>query len=204
MKRAVYIVDDDDVVRSSLSTLITATTEYESLVYPSGLSFISIASQLRPGCVLLDLQLGTQDGIAVLEVIRRQKLPFSVVVLSGTADVHDAIRAMKAGAIDFLQKPYSLVRLLSSIARGFHFLDHQQEEPERAEQARSRYALLTTIEPQILLALFRGETSRNIAQSLGLSLREVEFRRAAIFEKLQIDSLIDALQLMASAGIEID
>ena len=196
----IYVVDDDDAVRESLQALLESRG-FAAAAYDSAEAFLAA---YRPGgaaCALVDLRMEGMDVIALLERLRADGIRLPVVLITGHGDVPVAVRAMKAGAADFIEKPYSNETLLASIAR---VLDAETAttgmSPEAAEAA-SRIAQLTPREREVLDQLVLGHPNKIIAHHLDISPRTVEIHRANLMKKMQADSLSHLVRMALSAGV---
>lgn len=199
VRSPVYIVDDDDGVRASTAALLLAKG-YETHPYASGEELLSLADLHAGGCVILDLNLPGMDGLEVLRRLKHLGSNIAVVMLTGYAAVPQAVEAVKAGAIDFLEKPYDLDVLLAAIHKA---LAASQAQPASGA-ARQRIDALTPRERDVLLALVRGGSNREIAADLDLSPRTVEMHRASMMARLGVNSLSQALKIAYDAGIAAD
>ncbi len=201
-KANVYIVDDDEPIRDSLS-LQLSSAGFMVRSFGSAQGFLDAAPALAPGCLVSDVRMPDMDGLELLRRLTERAMPFTVVVMTGYADVPVAVRAMKAGAVDFVEKPFSEEAILGSIALAQDRLTRSREEGEVAEAARARLALLTERERQVLEGLAAGLPNKSVAYDLGISPRTVEVHRARIMEKMQASNLSHLVRLALAAGIEI-
>lgn len=192
----VYIVDDHEGVRASTSALLQAAG-YEPRIHASGEEFLQLADLHAGGCLILDLNLPGIDGLEVLRRLKRLGSDIAVIMLTGHADVRQAVEALKAGAADFLEKPYDLNVLIAAIQKA---LAVAMERPAAAA-ARRRIEALTPRECDVLLALVRGGSNREIAADLDLSPRTVEMHRASMMARLGARSLSEALKIAYDAGL---
>lgn len=198
--RVAYVVDDEATVRRSLALLLRSA-EFTVQDFECGDAFLRAAAALPFGCVLLDLRMPGMDGLAVQRemVARGVKLP--VVVVTAHGDVALAVQAMKAGACDFIEKPYDAEVILqaaeAALARG----DEERARARDAEAAASRVAALTPREAEVLQGLVAGRSNKVIAFDLGLSARTVEIHRANLMSKLGARSLSEAVRIALSAGL---
>ncbi|HYD13132.1 MAG TPA: response regulator [Allosphingosinicella sp.] len=197
----VYVVDDDRDVRRSLSFMLGAA-EIRSHPYGSGADFLEALPDLEPGCVLLDLRMPQMDGFHVMEALKERNIDWPVVVMTGHGEVPIAVRAMKMGAVDFVEKPFSEQALLSCFQQAFTLLEERAASGKRRREAHERAALLTAREKEVLAALVAGQSNKQIAQSLGISLRTVEMHRGNMMDRLGASSLAEALTLALEAGIQ--
>jgi two-component system, LuxR family, response regulator FixJ len=197
----VYVVDDDRDVRRSLSFMLGAA-EIKSHPYGSGADFLEAVPDLEPGCVLLDLRMPHMDGFHVMEALATRKVDWPVIVMTGHGEVPTAVRAMKLGAIDFIEKPFSEQALLTCFGQAFGLLEERKAAGKRRRDANQRAALLTGREKEVLASLLAGHSNKQIAQSLGISLRTVEMHRGNMMDRLQASSLAEALTIALEAGIQ--
>jgi FixJ family two-component response regulator len=197
----VYVVDDDRDVRRSLSYMLGAA-EARSYPFASGGDFLESLGDLAPGCILLDLRMPKPDGFEVMEELGRREIDWPVIVMTGHGDVKSAVRAMKLGAIDFIEKPFSESALLSCFEQASHLLEERQGDSCRRSDALKRVGLLTVRELEVLQGLLAGETNRQIGTRLGISLRTVEMHRGNMMDRLAVANLAEALALALGAGLK--
>jgi len=197
----VYVVDDDRDVRRSLSFMLGAA-EIRSHPFGSGSDFIEALPDLEPGCILLDLRMPNMDGFGVMAELAERKIDWPVIVMTGHGEVPVAVRAMKLGAVDFIEKPFSEQALLNCFEQGMSLLDERQQSGRRRQEAHGRAASLTAREREVLQGLLAGHSNKQIAQSLGISLRTVEMHRGNMMDRLGASSLAEALTLAMEAGIK--
>ncbi|NNC71491.1 MAG: response regulator transcription factor [Sphingomonadaceae bacterium] len=202
-RHKIYLVDDDEAVRRSAGFLLR-TTGYDVATYTSGVEMLEEASALEPGCVLLDIRMPEMDGLEVQAELKTRGIPLPVVVMTGSDDIDIAIRAMKAGAVDFIEKPFEKSVLLDAIEESCARLDRNSRRSARADEARVRLDALTPRERDVLRGLVRGHPTKAIADDLGLSPRTVEIHRANVMRNLDVQSLSEALRLAFAAGFGED
>jgi FixJ family two-component response regulator len=194
------VVDDDRNVRLMLSYMLV-DAELKSHPFASGSDFIAALPDLSPGCILLDVRMPDMDGLAVMAELARRDVDWPVVFMTGHGEVPVAVEAMKLGAIDFLQKPFSEEALLACFKRGFSLLDERGESARRRAGARARVEQLTAREREVLNGLLAGLSNKLIADRLGISLRTVEMHRGNMMDRLGVDNLAEALTLAMEAGL---
>jgi len=131
----IYLVDDDDAVCRSVSFMLK-TSGHTVESYADGVEFIKEAKSLEPGCVLLDIQMPEMDGLEVQQELKAQGIAFPVVVMTGHGDVDVAVKVMKAGAIDFIDKPFAKDVMLSAVGEGFDKIDNSSAKSTRSEEAK--------------------------------------------------------------------
>jgi FixJ family two-component response regulator len=183
----VFVIDDNVGVRKSLRALLeSAGLAVET--YASGEEFLAAYEPERPGCLLLDVRLRHGSGLDVQDDLRRRKVTLPVIVLTGHGDVPTSVRALKAGAVDFLQKPAPPKLLLERVRAAINS-DHQARTltTERAVVTQ-RLAHLTPREREVMELLIAGKTSKEIAVAMNLSVRTVEGHRRMVFSKMHVSS----------------
>lgn len=202
-KRLIHLVDDDEAIRHSASFMLRHAG-FTVRTYRDGVQFLDEINQDEIGCVLLDVRMPVMDGIAVLTAMDEQGIDLPVVVLTGHGDVSVAVDAMKAGAIDFIEKPYEKQTLLAAISTAFDRIENAVAHHDRASHARAKLSALTPRECDVLERLVQGLTNKAIAADLSISARTVEIHRGHMMEKLEADSLSAALKTAFQAGIGIN
>ncbi len=170
--------------------------------FGSGSDFLEALPDLDAGCILLDLRMPQMDGFQVMDALAERKVDWPVIVMTGHGEVPVAVRAMKLGAVDFIEKPFSEQALLACFSNAFAVLQTREASGRRRREARDRAAALTGREREVLQCLLFGQSNKEIAHSLGISLRTVEMHRGNMMERLQASSLAEALTLALEAGIE--
>lgn len=200
MTRTIYIVDDDDAVRASLHSLLSVRPDLIVRGYRSGDAFLEQEAELDPGVVLLDFHMPGSSGLDVLLKLDRSP-KFVPIVLTGQGNVGLAVQAMKAGALDFIEKPYEAEFLLKVIDQAFSKLEEDGEAAARTATAESKIAKLSPRETDVLKGLIEGRSNKIIAYELDISPRTVEIYRANLMEKLEVRSLSEALRIAFAAGL---
>lgn len=193
-ERLVHVVDDDDSVRRSVGFMLK-TSGHRVQSYASGLELLKNSKSLEPGCILLDIRMPQMDGLEVHQALKEQGVAFPVIIMTGHGDIPLSVRAMKAGAIDFIEKPFEKAVLLDALELGFGSLKRSSDGRERAKDAAVRLQALTPRERDVLSGLAEGLPNKTIAYDLGISPRTVEIHRANLMNKLEVRSLSEALRL---------
>jgi len=191
----VHVVDDDPGVRESLAFLLQAAG-IAVCTYESPTAFLAIAPGLHAGCVLTDVRMPGMDGLALQRRIGALGSSLSVVVMTGHADVPIAVAALKAGARDFLEKPFQEDRLLSVVRDALQASQRAQEAQEASAGIAARHASLTPREREVLEHLVAGKPNKTIAYDLGTSPRTVEVQRARVMEKMGARSLAELVRMV--------
>ncbi|KRA64933.1 two-component system response regulator [Caulobacter sp. Root656] len=200
-RRMIHIVDDEEAIRRSAGFMLK-TSGYAVSTYASGDAFLQAAKDAEPGCVLLDVRMPGMDGLEVQKVMAERGVAMPVVVLTGHGDISVAVRAMKGGAVDFIEKPFEKAVLLSAITAAFERLDDVEARAARSRDAEVAIAALTGREQDVLKGMAQGLPNKTIAFDLGISPRTVEVHRANLMAKLQVKSLSEALRIAFSAGLQ--
>ncbi|WAT16717.1 response regulator [Aurantiacibacter sp. MUD11] len=196
----VHIVDDDADVRLSVSFMLRGEG-HECTLHESGEQFLDVVADLEPGCILLDLHLGDGDGLDIQRRLADRGISMPVVLMTGHGDVSTAVKAMKLGAIDFIQKPFGKADLMTALkAAGELVGQTTQMDGERAE-AQQLIELLSPRERQVLDGLAHGQHNKTIAFELGISPRTVEIHRANAMRKLEVRTLPEMLHIAFQAGV---
>jgi two-component system response regulator FixJ len=200
-RRLVHIVDDEDAIRRSASFMLR-TSGFDTRTYQSGVEFLKEVKHADPGCVLLDVRMPEMDGLEVQRELNDRGVSLPVIVLTGHGDISIAVQAMKAGAVDFLEKPFEKNQLMVALDAGFARLERREEAATTSHDAEVRIAALTAREQEVLQGLARGHPNKTIAYDLGISPRTVEVHRANLMTKLEVRSLSEALRIAFAAGLE--
>lgn len=198
--RSIYIVDDDPSIRSELYSLLSVYPNTVLRSFASGDDFIAELDELDSALILLDMNMPGAGGLEVLSAIRDRPelLP---IVITGQGDTRLAVNAMKAGATDFLEKPCEPKILLQTIDLAFETLEETEEVIARTGQAREKLSRLSARERDVLEGLIEGKSNKVIGYELDISPRTVEVYRGKMMEKLEVQSLPEALRVAFSAGI---
>lgn len=197
----VYIVDDDSMVRRSLSFSL-ATAGFKTRAFASGRDFLDGVDFLEPGCVLLDIRMPEMDGLAVLTELSSRLDRFAVVAMTGHGDVDTAVRAMKCGARDFLEKPFTDTDLTDILADLFRSLPVHADGDAERKRAVASIASLTPREHDVMRGLVAGLPNKTLALELGISVRTVEMHRANLMARIGAKSLAEAVRIALAAGVE--
>lgn len=197
----VYVVDDDREVRTSIAFMLNAS-RLQARPFASGPELIDSIGDLERGVILLDIRMPEMDAFQVMGALAKLGVDWPVVVMTGHGEIAVAVRAMKLGAVDFLEKPFAEDVLLSALERAFHLLTERGEQAERRRLALRRIDVLSRRETEILRGLLAGLPNKVLSRRLDISLRTVEMHRANMMGRLEVDSLAEALMLAVVAGLE--
>jgi two-component system, LuxR family, response regulator FixJ len=196
---AVFIVDDDEAVRDSLAMLIESAG-MKAETFDSGRKFLAKTAFPLPACLLLDVHMPEISGLQLQDELARRGIELPVIVMTGQADVPLAVRAMKAGAVDFLEKPFTDEVLLDTVRRA---LATPAPSTVKADPAIARLiAKLTPRELDVMLQMVIGNANKVTAFNLGISPRTVEIHRAHVMDKMGAKSLSELVRMALAAGVE--
>lgn len=198
--RTVFIVDDDESVRESLSALLEAQG-LTAVAFASAEAFLLGYQPAAPACAVIDLRMPGMDGLTLLEHLRGRGITLPVLVVTGHGDVPLAVRAMKAGATDFIEKPYANAALLEALGRALASAQAGTAAQIDTADTRARIDALTPRERDVLQQLVIGHPNKIIAHHLNISPRTVEIHRANVMKKMNADSLSHLVRLALGAGL---
>jgi two-component system response regulator FixJ len=191
----VHIIDDDEAVRDSLAFLLRAA-EFNVVTYPSATHFLESLTRDIDGCVITDVRMPDMSGLELLRRLRGLSCMIPVVVMTGHGDIQLAVEAMKAGAVDFLEKPFDDERVLAAMRTALDARRAQSERTGRRKDVEERLDSLSQRERQVLDGLVAGSPNKTIAHDLGISPRTVEVYRANVMTKMQAGSLSELVRMV--------
>ena len=190
----VHVIDDDADVRQSLSFLL-GTAGLAVRVHESAVAFLKVLPDIENGCVVTDVRMPGMDGIELQRRLKAEKSTLPVIVMTGHGDIALAVEAMKAGAVDFIEKPFDDEVLLRAIKAALAKVRRREEADAAQSAVRGRLKLLSERERQVLDGLVAGKPNKIIAYELGISPRTVEIYRANVMTKMQADSLSSLVRM---------
>jgi two-component system response regulator FixJ len=193
----VHIVDDEEAVRNSVAFLL-GSAGFAVRTHVSATEFLLRASGIRSGCLVTDLRMPDMSGVELLKRLREAGALLPAIVITGHGDVQMAVDAMKNGALDFIEKPFSDDVLIESIQRAVNVAQSQHEIEASIEATRQRMATLSEREMQVLNGVVSGEPNKTIAFDLGISPRTVEVYRAGLMSKMQAKNLPELVRMILS------
>lgn len=200
--RAVYVIDDDTDVRTSLAFLLE-TAAIRVSPFASASAFIDRLPDLAPAPILLDVRMAGIDGLELLRVLQQRGVAWPIIMMTAHGDVPMAVRAMKLGAIEFLEKPFCAETLGAILDAAFAKADHLRHLLDARDDARRRIGQLSPRESDVLRLLMQGALNKVVAHHLGLSPRTVEMHRGNALAKLGRKSLVEVMALYATADIAV-
>lgn len=196
----IHLVDDDPSVLTAVSRLLRAGG-YHVRAFSSAADFLSRRSEDTPGCIVLDLRMPGPGGMELQAALAEARNPLPVIFLTGHGDIPTSVRAMRRGAVDFLTKPVKKEVLFEAVGRALALDAANREERARLRALRERYAKLTPREREVVAHVVAGQLNKQIALDLGTSERTIKAHRAAIMEKLAIQSVVELARLAQDLGI---
>jgi two-component system, LuxR family, response regulator FixJ len=196
----VSIIDDDPDVRDSLRSLLESAG-IKVRAFDSAKKVLDDPTLSQSGCLIADIRMPDMDGLTLQEELVRRQIGLPVIVVTGHGDVPLAVRAMRAGAVDFLEKPFDDELLLDSVRRALSLSAETRSKALTARVAKDRIDLLTERERQVLAQLIAGHANKVIAYKLDISPRTVEIHRANLMGKMQARSVSELVRLAIAAGL---
>jgi len=194
MTPTAYVVEDDESIRT-LWTWLMESNGIAVRTFNSAMEFIAGYQAGAPGCLVLDLRLPGMSGLELQEHLKRNQVDIPIVFVTAHGDVRTAVTAIKEGAIDFIEKPFSYREAVSSVEKAFQRDAENRERRARHARAASRIALLTDRERAVLQRIIEGKQNKVIADDLAISIKTVEFHRAKLMEKMGVDSVAELVHL---------
>jgi two-component system, LuxR family, response regulator FixJ len=195
MESKVCIVDDDTAVRVSLEWLIESVN-LPVKTFANGMEFLDSEAPFEPGCVILDIRMPGLSGIDVFEELKSRSSSIPVIFLTGHGDVHLAVRAMKTGAFDFVEKPFNDQLLLDLVQKAITSDEETASLRGELGEIKIRMDNLTAREREVLNGVVAGGSNRSIAEELNLSEKTIEFHRSKMMEKMEAGSLANLIQMV--------
>lgn len=194
MTELIHVIDDDDAVRESLGFLLE-TSGWEVKLWPSAQAFLDAEPDPREGCVITDVRMPGLSGIDLAARLSQAASAPPVIVMTGHADVPLAVQAMKAGAVDFIEKPFEEISILTAVRAAFERAAGSDSPPGETGEVARRIASLSVRERQVLDGLVDGKPNKVLANELGISPRTVEVYRANVMTKMRASSLPELVRL---------
>ncbi len=193
-EQTVFIVDDDQAVARSLRWLFE-TVQLQVETFSSAQSFLDGYDSSKPGCLVLDVRMPGMSGLDLQERLAAQRIHLPIIFITGHGDVQMAVRAVKSGAFDFIEKPFNDHDLLERIHKAISFDAVQRSQDTHRGQLRARFTSLTPREREVLDLVVEGKSNKAIANCFGLSAKTIEVHRAKMMEKMQARSVADLVKM---------
>lgn len=198
-ERVVHVIDDDDEVRQSLAFLLSAAG-MAVRVHESAVAFLEVLEEIQGGCVVTDIRMPHVDGLELQRRLRGLKASLPVIVMTGHGDMLLAVEAIKAGAVDFIEKPFDDEVLLSAVRSALNQRARNGEREPRTAAIHNRIARLSEREHEVLEGLVAGKANKVIADELSISPRNVEVYRANVMTKMEAGSLSELVRMSLIRG----
>jgi FixJ family two-component response regulator len=196
----IHVVDDDPSFRKAVSRLLKISG-HEVADYESATSFLRALENAKPGCILLDVKMPDLGGLQLQDDLAKLSHRWPIIFMTGHGDIPTSVRAIKAGAEDFLSKPVSRETLLPAIARALARYAVMQQKQDQLDSLRSLVSTLTAREAEVFALMVRGKLNKQIAHLLGNSERTVKAHRHMVMQKLQVQSFAEAVSIAERVGL---
>jgi FixJ family two-component response regulator len=196
----VFVVDDDAAVRRALGRLLRSAG-YQPETFSSAEHFLKGSHLADPGCILVDIKLPGLNGLELQQTLIDAKLHFGIVFITGQGDVPMSVRAMKAGAVDFLSKPFNDEELLQAVAQALNNSRREQSEQEEAAEILTRLSTLTAREREVLGHVVAGQLNKQVAADLGVVEKTIKVHRARLMDKMGTSSLAELVTMAVRIGL---
>ncbi len=194
----VFVVDDDQAVRDSLQVL-AESVGYPVMGFESAQAFLDAYDPSWPGCLVLDVRMRGMSGLELQEELLRREIPLPIIMVTGHGDIPMAVRAMRSGAVDFVEKPYRDQVLLDRIQQAIELDTQRRGVQQQRTVIEERMQRLTPREKEVLELVVAGKTNKETASQLGVSLRAVESHRARVMERMEANSVAELVQMVIVA-----
>ena len=196
----VHLIDDDEGVRQAVAFLLSSAG-LAVRVHESAVAFLEALPSLQPGCIVSDVRMPGMDGLELQRRLKSLGVTLPMIIMTGHADVSLAVEAMKAGAVDFIEKPFDDDLILSAIRAALDLYDKTGYRETEIAQTQAKLKSLSTREREVLDGLLAGHPNKTIAYDLGLSARTVEVHRASLMTKMGATSLSELVRMSLVAGL---
>lgn len=197
----VFIVDDDEAIRDSLKLLLEAAGLPRIAVHESGRDFLNKAKPGPGDCLVVDVRMPEIDGLELQQALIERGVDIPVIVMTGHGDIPMAVRALKAGASDFIEKPFTDEVILDAVRRAFAKATRDRQQSQDVAETRTYHDTLTDRERDVFQAMIAGHPNKVIAHLLSISQRTVEIHRARVMEKMHARSLSSLVRMALEAGL---
>ena len=200
-RKLIYVVDDDEAVRDSLEALLLADG-YDVNGFASADAFLASGDPSAAACCLLDVRMPGKDGLTLLGELAEQSISMPVVVMTGHGDIPMAVKAMKLGAVDFVEKPFDAGVMLGALRTALRAVATAKDDQALDPELKRKIERLTPRELDVMEHLVVGRSNKEVGRELGISPRTVEIHRARLMEKMTADNLAQLVRMALAAGIE--
>lgn len=197
MQQTVFVIDDDEAMRDSIHWLLDSGGIHSEM-YASAADYLQARSEAQQGCILLDVRMPDMSGMELLQELKHREIDLPVIMITGHGDVPMAVRAMKDGAFDFVQKPFNAQELLDKVHAALSLDQEHRRVSLHVDQLRHLYSNLTEREREVAELIVSGQSSKNIAVQLGISPKTVDIHRANIMKKLNAKTIAEIVQIRMS------
>jgi two-component system, LuxR family, response regulator FixJ len=198
----VFVVDDDDGVRRGLSLLLSSVG-LRVETFPGAQEFLQAFDPERTGCLVLDVRMPGMSGLELQERLKADHSDIPIIILTGHGDVQMAVRAVQAGAVDFIEKPFREQMLLDRIQQAMAQDAENRAQHARLAVSRDRLARLTQREREVLRLVVAGRHNKTIAEELGVTVKTIEFHRSKIMEKTKAVSVAELVRLVLETRADL-
>jgi FixJ family two-component response regulator len=193
LQPVVFVVDDDEAMRDSIACLLESVN-LPCRMFSDASAFLEFCDPQQQGCVLLDIRMPGMSGMELLENLKANGISLPVIIITGHGDVPLAVRALKLGAFDFVQKPFNVHDLLDRVHAAFQQVQENRQKNRKLDQLRSHFDALTGREREIMELVVAGNPSKVIGMKLGISSRTVDIHRSNIMRKLNVRTIAELVQ----------
>jgi len=197
----IYIIDDDDAVRDSL-VMLFKSEDLNAIYFASATSFLEGIDEASEGVIILDLHMPTIPGLAVMEELDKRGLSLPVICITGHGDVSTAVRVLKMGAYDFLEKPFNSAELVKKTRQCLKEYHNKKQLRDYSLYANKMLSRLTSREYEVMQGMLAGLRNKQIAYNMSISIRTVELHRSHVLEKLEARSLSEVVKIAIAADYE--
>ncbi|MEN6584847.1 MAG: response regulator [Sulfuricella sp.] len=201
VRPTIFVVDDDEAMRESIHWLLESVS-LSARMFSSANEFLTAGDLHQHGCILLDVRMPGMSGMELLEQLKDHGIVQPVIIITGHGDVPMAVRALKHGAFDFIQKPFNGQELLDRVNAALKLDRENHQQNKKIEGLRSHFDVLTTREREIMELVVAGDSSKVIGKKLGISSRTVDIHRSNIMKKLNIRSIAELVQCRLALDLE--
>ncbi len=200
-KPVVYVVDDDPSVRKAVERLLRSAG-HDAKTFTSAVEFLDFNHPDAPGCLLLDIKMPKVSGLDLQDRLAERGISFPIIFITGHGTVPASVKAFKAGAMDFLQKPFGDRILLDAVSRGIEKHRRLRQEQQEIKSLRARFETLTPREREVFRLVVRGMLNKQVASDLGTTEKTIKVHRGRVMEKMGAQSLADLVRFAERLGIQ--